>query len=93
MYLLQSLREELETQKKSLMCQHELEQAQLIEKTRRLEKRLGTLDAEYSQQINNLRLAYHKTLSADLEGKEENSEDSIRQRYQAEIEQLRVKFF
>lgn len=54
------------------------------ERARRLERRLGTLDSEYSQQLEQLRSAYHKSINADLQG------DSIRQRYQAEIEQLRV---
>lgn len=79
----------MESQRDSLVCQHEQEQAQLMERARRLERRLGTLDAEYAQQMDNLRTAYHKTLSAELE-KDENTEDSIRQRYQSEIEQLRV---
>ena len=82
---------ELEYQKNSLVCQHEIEQAQLVEKTKCLEKRLETLDVEYSQQINGLRMAYHKTISTDLDGKDESSVDSIRLRYQAEIEQLRVR--
>ncbi|KAK6638226.1 hypothetical protein RUM44_008655 [Polyplax serrata] len=87
---MKDLRGELESQKNSLVCQHEQEQAQLMERTRRLEKRLGSLDAEYSQQMDNLRTAYHKTISAELGGKEESTEDSIRQRYQAEIEHLRT---
>lgn len=67
-----------------LKTQHEQEQHQLKERARRLERRLGTLDSEYSQQLDQLRSAYHKSINADLQG------DSIRQRYQAEIEQLRV---
>lgn len=72
------------------MCQHEQEQAQLKERARRLERRLGTLDSEYAQQVENLRAAYQKTLSAGLE-RDVEGEENIRQRYQAEIEQLRVR--
>lgn len=89
-FVLQDLRGELESQRDSLVCQHEQEQAQLMERARKLERRLGTLDAEYSQQMDNLRTAYHRTLSAELD-KGESMEDSIRHRYQAEIEQLRVR--
>ncbi|XP_069672228.1 protein outspread isoform X4 [Periplaneta americana] len=83
------LRGELEQQRHSLVCQHEQEQAQLKERARRLERRLGTLDSEYAQQVENLRAAYHKTLSAGLE-RDVDGEENIRQRYQAEIEQLRA---
>ncbi|KDR11694.1 Protein outspread [Zootermopsis nevadensis] len=80
---------ELEQQRRSLVCQHEQEQAQLKERARRLERRLGTLDSEYAQQVENLRAAYHKTLSAGLE-RDIEGEENIWQRYQAEIEQLRA---
>ncbi|KAJ9588158.1 hypothetical protein L9F63_018483, partial [Diploptera punctata] len=83
------LKGELEEQRNSLVCQHEQEQAQLKERARRLERRLGTLDSEYAQQVENLRAAYHKTLSAGLE-RDVEGEENIRQRYQAEIEQLRA---
>lgn len=72
------------------VCQHEQEQAQLKERARRLERRLGTLDSEYAQQVENLRAAYQKTLSAGLE-RDVEGEENIRLRYQAEIEQLRVR--
>ncbi|PSN31199.1 hypothetical protein C0J52_22102 [Blattella germanica] len=83
------LKGELEQQRHSLVCQHEQEQAQLKERARRLERRLGTLDSEYAQQVENLRAAYHKTLSAGLE-RDVEGEENIRQRYQQEIEQLRA---
>lgn len=59
------------------------------ERARKLERRLGTLDSEYSQQMENLRAAYHKTLSSTLD-RDLPGEENIRQRYQAEIEHLRV---
>nr|CAD7406882.1 unnamed protein product [Timema cristinae] len=83
------LRGELETQRHSLVTQHQQEQAQLKDRARRLERRLGTLDSEYSQQVENLRSAYQKTLSAGLE-RDVDGEENVCQRYQAEIEQLRT---
>ncbi|XP_063226112.1 protein outspread isoform X2 [Bacillus rossius redtenbacheri] len=83
------LRGELEQQRHSLVSQHEQEQAHLKERARLLERRLGTLDSEYSQQVENLRSAYQKTLTAGLE-RDIEGEENIRQRYQAEIEQLRA---
>lgn len=71
------------------VSQHEQEQALLKERTRKLERRLGTLDSEYTQQMDNLRAAYHKTLSTTLD-RDLQGEENIRQRYQAEIEHLRV---
>lgn len=66
-----------------------MEQAQLKERARKLERRLDTLDSEYSLQMDNLHSAYQKTLAAGLE-RDLDSGDNIRQRYQAEIEHLRV---
>lgn len=63
----------------------------LKERARKLERRLGTLDSEYTQQMDNLRAAYHKTLSTTLD-RDLQGEENIRQRYQAEIEHLRVFF-
>lgn len=71
------------------VCQHEQEQAMLKERARKLERRLGTLDSEYTQQMDNLRAAYHKTLSSTLD-RDLQGEENVRQRYQAEIEHLRV---
>lgn len=84
-----SLRGELEHERASLVSRHETEQTQLKERARMLERRLGTLDSEYAQQLDNLRAAYRKTINSGLEGGVQG-EDNIRQRYQAEIEQLRV---
>lgn len=87
-----SLRGELEHERASLVSRHETEQTQLKERARMLERRLGTLDSEYAQQLDNLRAAYRKTITSGLEGGVQG-EDNIRQRYQAEIEQLRVRIF
>ncbi|XP_046680312.1 protein outspread isoform X3 [Homalodisca vitripennis] len=83
------LKAELEQQRISLVCQHEAEQNMLKERARKLERRLGTLDSEYSQQMENLRAAYHKTLSSTLD-RDLPGGENIRQRYQAEIEHLRA---
>lgn len=84
-----NLRADLELQRHDLVCQHEQEQAMLKERARKLERRLGTLDSEYTQQMDNLRAAYHKTLSTTLD-RDLQGEENIRQRYQAEIEHLRA---
>lgn len=73
----------------SQVCQHEVEQTALKDRARKLERRLGTLDSEYSQQMENLRAAYHKTLSSTLD-RDLPGGENIRQRYKAEIEHLRV---
>ncbi|XP_054268632.1 protein outspread isoform X2 [Macrosteles quadrilineatus] len=83
------LKAELEQERINLMQRHEAEQAMLKERARKLERRLGTLDSEYSQQMENLRAAYHKTLSSTLD-RDLQGEENIRQRYQAEIEHLRA---
>lgn len=69
-----------------------MEQAQLKERARKLERRLDTLDSEYSLQMDNLHTAYQKTLAAGLE-RDLDSGDNIRQRYQTEIEHLRVNCY
>jgi len=71
------------------VCQHEMEQAQLKERARKLERRLDTLDSEYSLQMDNLRSAYQETLAAGLD-RDLECGDNVRQRYQEEIEHLRV---
>uniref|UniRef100_A0A1B6EDG1 PH domain-containing protein n=1 Tax=Clastoptera arizonana TaxID=38151 RepID=A0A1B6EDG1_9HEMI len=83
------LQTDLNQERQSLVCKHEQEQAMLKERARKLERRLGTLDSEYTQQMDNLRAAYHKTLSSTLD-RELHGEENIRQRYQAEIEHLRA---
>ncbi|XP_049830062.1 protein outspread isoform X1 [Schistocerca gregaria] len=86
---MEALKAELEQQQQALIAQHEHEQTQLKERARRLERRLGTLDSEYTQQVENLRAAYQKTLAEGLE-RDIEGEENIRQRYQAEIEHLRA---
>lgn len=65
----------------------------LREKSKKLERRLSTLDSEYSQQIDCLRSAYQRTPSPEYDKDFHCSEESIRQRYQKEIEHLKVRVF
>ncbi|XP_022184758.2 protein outspread isoform X2 [Nilaparvata lugens] len=87
---LSELQNSLEQERQKLVCQHEQEQSALKERARKLERRLGTLDSEYTQQMDNLRAAYHKTLSTSLDRDHLQGEETVRLRYQAEIEQLRA---
>ncbi|EDS32349.1 outspread [Culex quinquefasciatus] len=59
---------------------------------KRLEKRLEMLEAEHAQQVDNLHAAYREQQMANEidSQKDKEDEDSLRQRYQAEIEQLRA---
>lgn len=60
----------------------------------RLEQRLGTLDSEYSQQIAGLRASYQLSLeqaARGVEGAGIGLDEGVRQRYKAEIQQLRVR--
>ncbi|XP_047528318.1 protein outspread isoform X1 [Vanessa atalanta] len=67
-----------------LQAQHERERAALRERARTLQRRLAALDSEYSVQLDSLRAAYQSAVAADTHG------DSLRARYQQEIEQLRA---
>lgn len=51
---------------------------------------MGALDSEYSQQIDCIRSSYQRTPSPEYEKENQASEENVRQRYQSEIEQLRV---
>lgn len=62
------------------------------ERAKKFERRLGALDSEYSQQIDSLRSSYQRTPSPEYERDSHCSEESVRLRYQTEIEQLRVCF-
>ncbi|XP_053666213.1 protein outspread [Anopheles marshallii] len=59
---------------------------------KKLEKHLELLEAEHAQQVDNLHAAYREQQMAnELDSqKDKDDEDSLRSRYQAEIEQLRA---
>lgn len=54
------------------------------ELAKNLEKKLKIQDAEYNQQIEQLRATYQKSVGYEPQA------ESVRQRYQKEIEQLRA---
>ncbi|XP_035796179.1 protein outspread-like isoform X3 [Anopheles albimanus] len=62
------------------------------EHVRKLEKHLELLETEHAQQIDNLHAAYREQQMAnELDSqKDKDDEDSLRSRYQAEIQQLRA---
>lgn len=74
------------------MSKYEQEEYILKERARKLGKRLDALDSEYTQQIDNLRNSYNNKCSSSIEMAYQCDEESIRHRYQTEIEQLRVSF-
>ncbi|XP_065078700.1 protein outspread isoform X3 [Ochlerotatus camptorhynchus] len=59
---------------------------------KKLEKHLEMLEAEHAQQVDNLHAAYREQQVANEidSQKDKDDEDSLRQKYQAEIEQLRA---
>ncbi|XP_058455937.1 protein outspread isoform X2 [Malaya genurostris] len=59
---------------------------------KKLERHLEMLEAEHAQQIDNLHAAYREQQMANEidSQKDKDDEDSLRSRYQAEIEQLRA---
>jgi myosin phosphatase Rho-interacting protein len=75
------------------ITQHEEKEKVLQEIIERLEQRLGTLDSEYSQQIASLRASYQHSLeqaARGVEGAGIGLDEGVRQRYKAEIQQLRA---
>uniref|UniRef100_A0A182PLN7 PH domain-containing protein n=1 Tax=Anopheles epiroticus TaxID=199890 RepID=A0A182PLN7_9DIPT len=79
---------ELEKERDYLYEQMRQEQ----EHVKKLEKHLEMLEAEHAQQVDNLHAAYREQQMAnELDSqKDKDDEDSLRSRYQAEIEQLRA---
>uniref|UniRef100_A0A182NC19 PH domain-containing protein n=1 Tax=Anopheles dirus TaxID=7168 RepID=A0A182NC19_9DIPT len=79
---------ELEKERDYLYEQMRKEQ----EHVKKLEKHLEMLEAEHAQQVDNLHAAYREQQMAnELDSqKDKDDEDSLRSRYQAEIEQLRA---
>uniref|UniRef100_A0A182J989 PH domain-containing protein n=1 Tax=Anopheles atroparvus TaxID=41427 RepID=A0A182J989_ANOAO len=79
---------ELEKERDYLFDQVRREQ----EHVKKLEKHLEMLETEHAQQVDNLHAAYREQQVAnELDSqKDKDDEDSLRSRYQAEIEQLRA---
>ncbi|XP_076627210.1 myosin phosphatase Rho interacting protein outspread isoform X2 [Colletes latitarsis] len=76
---------ELDSQRQSLTSQYEQEAASLREKARKLEHRLNAMDSEHSAHVNELRAAYQRSMSAELD-----TDAETRKRYKEEIKQLRA---
>ncbi|XP_050473401.1 myosin phosphatase Rho interacting protein outspread isoform X2 [Bombus vancouverensis nearcticus] len=76
---------ELDNQRQSLTSQYEQEAASLREKARKLEHRLNAMDSEHSAHVNELRAAYQRSMSAELD-----TDAETRKRYKEEIKQLRA---
>ncbi|OAD60839.1 Protein outspread [Eufriesea mexicana] len=82
---LMDIKGELDSQRQSLTSQYELEAASLREKARKLEHRLNAMDSEHSAHVNELRAAYQRSMSAELD-----TDAETRKRYKEEIKQLRA---
>ncbi|XP_018046849.1 PREDICTED: protein outspread isoform X1 [Atta colombica] len=76
---------ELDSQRQSLTTQYEQEAASLRERARKLEHRLNAMDSEHSAHVNELRAAYQRSISAELD-----TDAETRKRYKEEIKQLRA---
>lgn len=84
------LKSRLEEEKRKLLAVNDQEQTVLKDRVKKLEKRLIALDSEYSQQMDNLRLSYTISLASNDSSSSIMTEESTKQRYQTEIEHLRV---
>lgn len=82
---LMNIRGELDSQRQSLTSQYEQETACLRERARKLEHRLNAMDSEHSAHVNELRAAYQRSMSAELD-----TDAETRKRYKEEIKQLRA---
>ncbi|KMQ94700.1 protein outspread [Lasius niger] len=82
---LMDIKGELDNQRQSLTTQYEQEAASLRERARKLEHRLNAMDSEHSAHVNELRAAYQRSISAELD-----TDAETRKRYKDEIKQLRA---
>lgn len=82
---LMDIKGELDNQRQCLTSQYEQEAANLREKARKLEHRLNAMDSEHSAHVNELRAAYQRSMSAELD-----TDAETRKRYKEEIKQLRA---
>ncbi|XP_037069670.1 protein outspread-like [Pollicipes pollicipes] len=89
---LEQLRREMTSEVNKVTSTYEREKEALASEVRLLRRRLESLEAEYEAQISALRDQY-ETSAGETTGRPEEdalAEESIRRRYQAEIEQLRA---
>lgn len=83
------VKEEFEEQKASLIQHYREEEEKLVEKNNKLERRLENFEAEYDLQTEELRSAYNSIGSSNPASAYED-EESMRKRYQAEIQHLKA---
>lgn len=81
------LKEEFDEQKTSLIQHYKEEEGKLIERNSKLERELETWETQCNLQTEDLRSAYNN-LSSSSSGYED--EESMRKRYQAEIQHLKA---
>ena len=74
-----------DNQRHSMTSQYEQEAASLRERARKLEHRLNAMDSEHSAHVNELRAAYQRSISTELD-----TDAETRKRYKEEIKQLRA---
>jgi chromosome segregation ATPase len=79
------IKSELDLQRNSLTSKYEHETASLRDRARKLEQRLNAMDSEHSAHVNELRAAYQRSISAELD-----TDAETRKRYKEEIKQLRA---
>lgn len=75
---------DFDNQRNSLTSQYEKDTATLRDRARKLEHRLNAMDSEHSAHVNELRAAYQRSISAELD-----TDAETRKRYKEEIKQLR----
>ncbi|XP_043274219.1 protein outspread isoform X2 [Venturia canescens] len=78
------IKAEMKNERESLSSQYEKEAASLRDRARKLEHRLNAMDSEHSAHVNELRAAYQRSISAELD-----TDAETRKRYKEEIKQLR----
>ena len=90
---LEQLRREMTSEVNKVTATYEREKEALASEVRLLRRRLESLESEYESQISSLREQYEASAGgggAERQQDDTLAEESIRRRYQAEIEQLRV---
>ncbi|XP_043188068.1 protein outspread-like [Amphibalanus amphitrite] len=89
---LEQLRREMTSEVNKVTATYEREKEALASEVRLLRRRLESLETEYETQLSSLRGQYERTAGEGAEKPHDDAlaEESIRRRYQAEIEQLRA---
>ena len=88
---LEQLRREMTAEVNKVTATYEREKEALASEVRLLRRRLESLESEYESQLSGLRQQYETAVGGERPQEDALAEESIRRRYQAEIEQLRVR--